>query len=161
MVPVANLLTVELADGEDERPATPTTCSSCPGVESVELRGATLRIGVRDLSADSAGVLQWLAERGHPFQHLASERASLETVFLTSHRKEPARLMLIPFLALMRKDLRLFFADRRAVMMSVVAPIAIASFFGYIFGGGAGNGDTSRIAVLVAIRMEARSSRDL
>jgi ABC-2 type transport system permease protein len=58
-------------------------------------------------------------------------------------------LTLRPFLALMRKDLRLFFADRRAVLMSVVAPIAIASFFGYIFGGGAGNTDNSRIPVLV------------
>jgi ABC-2 type transport system permease protein len=34
--------------------------------------------------------------------------------------------------------------------MSVVAPVAIASFFGYIFGGGAGNQDNSRIPVLVA-----------
>jgi ABC-2 type transport system permease protein len=58
--------------------------------------------------------------------------------------------MLIPLFALIRKDLRLFLADRRAVMMSVVAPIAIASFFGYIFGGGAGNGDKSRIPVLVS-----------
>jgi ABC-2 type transport system permease protein len=57
---------------------------------------------------------------------------------------------MIPFLALIRRDLRLFFADRRAVMMSVVAPIAIASFFGYIFGGGAGNADNSRIPILVA-----------
>ena len=54
------------------------------------------------------------------------------------------------FLALIRKDLRLFLADPRAVMMSVVAPIAIASFFGYIFGGGAGNQEHSRIPVLVS-----------
>jgi ABC-2 type transport system permease protein len=58
--------------------------------------------------------------------------------------------MIVPFLALMRKDLKLFFLDRRAVLMSVVAPIAIASFFGYIFGGGAGNTDSSRIEVLVS-----------
>jgi len=58
--------------------------------------------------------------------------------------------MPIAFLALMRKDLRLFFADPRAVLMSVVAPIAIASFFGYIFGGGAGNADNSKIPVLVS-----------
>jgi ABC-2 type transport system permease protein len=69
--------------------------------------------------------------------------------------------MLTPFLALMRKDLRLFFADRRAVMMSVVAPIVIASFFGYIFGGGAGNGDASRISVLVADQDGSALSRDL
>jgi len=42
--------------------------------------------------------------------------------------------MLRPFAALVWKDLRLFFADRRAVLMSVAAPIVIASFFGFIFG---------------------------
>jgi ABC-2 type transport system permease protein len=38
------------------------------------------------------------------------------------------------FRALVRRDLRLFFQDRRAVTMSFVAPIVIGSFFGYIFG---------------------------
>ncbi len=37
--------------------------------------------------------------------------------------------------ALVRKDLQLFFRDRRAVIMSFAAPIAIASFFGAIFPG--------------------------
>ena len=40
----------------------------------------------------------------------------------------------IPFTALVRRDLRLFFLDRRAVTMSFVAPILIGSFFGYLFG---------------------------
>ena len=31
--------------------------------------------------------------------------------------------MFTPFLALIRRDLKLFFADRRAVLMSFVAPI--------------------------------------
>ena len=57
---------------------------------------------------------------------------------------------MIAFLALIRKDLILFFSDPRAVLMSVVAPIAIASFFGFIFGGGGGNGATSRIPILIA-----------
>jgi ABC-2 type transport system permease protein len=39
------------------------------------------------------------------------------------------------FAALVRRDLRLFFMDRRAVVMAFVAPILIASFFGYLFGG--------------------------
>ena len=56
--------------------------------------------------------------------------------------------MMIALRALIRKDLRLFFADRRAVIMSFVAPIVIASFFGYIFGG-SGNHETSKIAVLL------------
>lgn len=55
-----------------------------------------------------------------------------------------------PFLALIRKDLILFLSDPRAVLMSVVAPIAIASFFGFIFGGGGGAGASSRIPILIA-----------
>jgi len=82
MLPVANLLTVELAEGKVNG-LRAEDLQLVPGVESVELRGATLRIGVRDLAADSAGILQWLVERGYPFQHLASERANLESVFLT------------------------------------------------------------------------------
>ena len=42
--------------------------------------------------------------------------------------------------AMIRKDLRVFASDRRAVIMSFVAPIAIASFFGSIFSG-SGNGE--------------------
>jgi ABC-2 type transport system ATP-binding protein len=81
MVPVANLLMIELEAGKMNG-FRADDLRSVAGVESVELRGAALRIGVRDLAADSAGILNWLAERGHPFHHLASERASLETVFL-------------------------------------------------------------------------------
>ena len=57
--------------------------------------------------------------------------------------------MMIPLRALIRKDLRIFFADRRSVIMSFVAPIVIASFFGYIFGGLGGKAEISRIPVLV------------
>jgi len=38
--------------------------------------------------------------------------------------------------ALIRKDLVLYFSNRRAVLMSLVAPILIAAFFGYLFGSG-------------------------
>jgi ABC-2 type transport system permease protein len=51
------------------------------------------------------------------------------------------------FSALVRRDLRLFFMDRRAVIMSFVAPILIASFFGYVFGGASADQPASRIAV--------------
>jgi ABC-2 type transport system permease protein len=40
------------------------------------------------------------------------------------------------FAALVRKDLRIFFSDRRALLMSFVAPILIGAFFGFIFDGG-------------------------
>ena len=51
------------------------------------------------------------------------------------------------FLALARRDIRLFFLDRRAVVMSFLAPILIASFFGFIFGGAADQGPASKIEV--------------
>ncbi|HYV97371.1 MAG TPA: ABC transporter permease [Gemmatimonadaceae bacterium] len=53
--------------------------------------------------------------------------------------------------ALLGKDLRLFFSDRRAVITAFAMPIAIASFFGLIFRGQSGaNGATvSRIGVLM------------
>lgn len=42
-------------------------------------------------------------------------------------------------LALLRKDLRQHFSNRRAVLMSLVAPILIAAFFGSLFGDKGGN----------------------
>src|SRR5215831_13268264 len=54
------------------------------------------------------------------------------------------------FWALVRKDIQLFLMDRRAVIMSFAVPILIASFFGYIFGGGGNRENTARIPILVA-----------
>jgi ABC-2 type transport system permease protein len=68
--------------------------------------------------------------------------------------------MFTPFLALTRKDLRLFFGDRRALLMSVAAPIAIASFFGYIFGG-SGSTETSRIPVMAVDQDGSAISREI
>ena len=59
---------------------------------------------------------------------------------------------LTAFLALARRDIRLFFLDRRAVVMSFVAPILIASFFGYIFGGANNDQPASKIDVAVVDR---------
>jgi ABC-2 type transport system permease protein len=50
--------------------------------------------------------------------------------------------------AMVRKDLLLFFTDRRAVIMSFAAPIAIASFFGFIFSGHESS-ETARVPVRV------------
>lgn len=57
--------------------------------------------------------------------------------------------MMTPLIALVRRDLTLFFADQRSVIMSFVAPIIIATFFGYVFGGNGGKTETSRIPVMV------------
>jgi ABC-2 type transport system ATP-binding protein len=82
MLPETNLLTIELEDGKVDGLCL-DELRLVAGVESAEVRGGTVRVGVRDLAGDSPGILQWMVERGHPFQHLESERASLETVFLT------------------------------------------------------------------------------
>jgi ABC-2 type transport system permease protein len=56
---------------------------------------------------------------------------------------------------MVRKDLQLFISDRRAVIMSFVAPIAIASFFGSIF---SGNPDGARARIAVALVDQDRSA---
>src|ERR1700730_8539643 len=67
-----------------------------------------------------------------------------------AHRKESARLMaLIPLLARVRKDLQLFFSDRRSVIVSFVVPIAIASFFGSIFSGPSTDSEPAKISVAI------------
>jgi hypothetical protein len=53
------------------------------GVSSAEWDGSTLRVTVRDLLESSPRVLVWLSERGYACSHLSSQRADLETVFLT------------------------------------------------------------------------------
>lgn len=53
-------------------------------------------------------------------------------------------------IALILKDLRLFFADRKAVIITFIVPIAIASFMGSITSGSASNdGPKNKIKVLV------------
>ena len=54
----------------------------------------------------------------------------------------------VPLLAMIRKDLKVFFSDRRSVIVSFVVPIAIASFFGSIFSGPT-QGEPARIGVMI------------
>ena len=68
--------------------------------------------------------------------------------------------MLTPFLALTRKDVTLFFRNRRALLMTVAAPIAIASFFGYLFGGGSAS-EPSRIPVLAVDQDGSTVAREI
>jgi len=80
LLPVTNVLAIELdsPDGFD-----PNWLKALPEVESVELRDRLLRVGVHDLSSGAPAILCWLSEKGQPYQHVASERPDLETVFLT------------------------------------------------------------------------------
>ena len=75
---------------------------------------------------------------------------------------------MIPFWALVRKDLQLFFHDRRAVVVSLLVPIVCGSFFGYLFGGQGGKTETSRMPVMyvdqdgsdISHELQARLSAD-
>jgi ABC-2 type transport system ATP-binding protein len=81
LLPVTNVLIIELANAEHGLGA--DQLQGLPEVHSVEVRGNVLKLGVGDLSVGTPKILAWLVEHGHPFQHVASERADLETVFLT------------------------------------------------------------------------------
>jgi len=81
LMPATNLLIVDLDAAADGFPL--AELQGLPEVQSAEVRGKELKVGLRDLSSESPKVLQWLADRGWKFQHVSSERATLETVFLT------------------------------------------------------------------------------
>jgi len=80
LLPVTNLLVVELNARDGLRLP---ELQALPGVQSAKLESGTLRVGVRDLAQETPRVLEWLVERGHLYHHVSSERADLETVFLT------------------------------------------------------------------------------
>ena len=56
---------------------------------------------------------------------------------------------LTPLLAMVRKDLQVHYTDRRAVIMGFVAPIAIASFLGSLFGGSGGPREPAKIPIAI------------
>jgi ABC-2 type transport system permease protein len=65
-----------------------------------------------------------------------------------------------PFLALVKKDLRVFLSDRRAVILSFAAPLMLASIFAMI-GGGAGDVGASKIPVLVVDLDQSALSKEV
>src|SRR5580658_11169312 len=81
LLPVRNMLVVELADLNSPFPA--ERFRGLPEVTSAEIALGVLRIGVHDLSSGAPKILQWLNENGHPYHHVVSERPDLETVFLS------------------------------------------------------------------------------
>ena len=81
LLPVTNSLRVEL--DETKNGLRIGDVRALPGVHSAEFDSGTLRVGVEDLAAQTPCVLQWLVEHGHSYHHVSSERADLETVFLT------------------------------------------------------------------------------
>jgi len=63
--------------------------------------------------------------------------------------------------AMVRKDLQLFFSDRRAVIMSFAVPIAIASFFGSIFAGPSRNTEPAKISIIVVDQDQGTISKSI
>ncbi|HEX3703388.1 MAG TPA: ABC transporter permease [Vicinamibacterales bacterium] len=58
-------------------------------------------------------------------------------------------MALIPLLAMVRKDLRVFFSERRSVIVSFVVPIVIASFFGALFTGSSQDSRPAKIGIAI------------
>jgi ABC-2 type transport system ATP-binding protein len=78
-MPASNVVIVELEDGSAPELR---RLEAVSGVTSARMVGGALRIGVTSLAPVTASVLQWLADHGHPYRHVVTERANLETVFL-------------------------------------------------------------------------------
>lgn len=68
---------------------------------------------------------------------------------------------MITLLALIRKDLRIFFQDRRAVIMAFLAPILIGSFFGYVFGGQSRSEEQGKVVVLAVDQEKGSVSKQI
>jgi ABC-2 type transport system permease protein len=58
-------------------------------------------------------------------------------------------MALTALFAMVRKDLQLFFSDRRSVIVAFAVPIAIGSFMGSIFGGAGQNAEPPRVKVAI------------
>jgi ABC-2 type transport system permease protein len=70
-------------------------------------------------------------------------------------------MALIPLLAMVRKDLQLFFTDRRSVILSFVVPIVIASFFGALFRGNSDATEQARIDIAIVDHDGSNISRGI
>ncbi len=63
-------------------------------------------------------------------------------------------------IALVRKDLVLFLADRRALVLALIMPVMLGAFFGFLFGG-SGRSDNSKIEIGVASQDDSDISRQI
>ena len=81
LVPGANVLEVMVDNPGVDGWFSPVR--ALPGVDSADTEGPLLRVTLRDLLEHSPAVLLWLRDHGYRCSHLASQRADLETVFLT------------------------------------------------------------------------------
>jgi ABC-2 type transport system permease protein len=63
-------------------------------------------------------------------------------------------------IALVRKDLILFLANRRALLLTLTMPVVLGAFFGFLFGG-SGSPDNIRIEISVASQDDSDISRKI
>jgi ABC-2 type transport system ATP-binding protein len=80
LLPASRRLTVELKDAPD---GVAEAVAALPTVETAQVRDGVLTAVVSDLPAGAPAVLSLLQQRGLAYDHVASERGDLETVFLT------------------------------------------------------------------------------
>jgi ABC-2 type transport system ATP-binding protein len=81
LVPYESVIAIEFEDGAALAPE--DGLRALPGVTRVEAAPGTLRVAVSRLSEALPAVLAWCAAHGFGYRHVSTERASLETVFLT------------------------------------------------------------------------------
>ena len=62
-------------------------------------------------------------------------------------------------IAMIRKDLQVYLTDRRAVILTLVAPIVIASFFGYVFSGSGSNKEPAKIPIALVDQDQSAVSK--
>ncbi|MCU6433280.1 ABC transporter permease [Undibacterium sp. Jales W-56] len=63
-------------------------------------------------------------------------------------------------IALIRKDLILFFSDRRAMLLTLMMPIILGGFFGFVTGG-SGDKETSKIPVALVLQDQHQISQKI
>lgn len=63
-------------------------------------------------------------------------------------------------IALVRADLILFLADRRALMLTLLMPVVLGAFFGYLFGG-SGSSDNTKIEIAVVSLDDSKISQQI
>jgi ABC-2 type transport system ATP-binding protein len=89
LVPSVNVIEIGLENAPENAPENAGQDGWLDGLRALEgvsaavWDGTTLRVTVRDLLESTPRVLVWLRERDYRCTHLSSQRADLETVFLT------------------------------------------------------------------------------
>jgi hypothetical protein len=116
-----------------------------PGLRSLhQPHSGQLEVGVDELATDTVLLLEALTAQGVRVRQIDSGPRHARGRLPPPDRPRAEGLM-NAFLALVHKDLLLFVQDRRALLLNLLAPVLIAAFFGYLFGG---SGSASKAAPL-------------